>query len=260
MDLQLSGKRALVTGGSRGIGKAVAAALIAEGARVAILARTEATVQAAAAELGAVAVVADTGSDADVSRAVAQAAQALGGLDILVNSAAQPSGQNVPPKVVEVTDEAFYADVNVKVMGYLRCIREVTPHLAAAGGGRIVNISGLGARQTGSVIGSMRNVAVAALSKNAADELAPLGIRVNVVHPGRIRTEATAAVVAGIAAKRGVEPSQVEAEWGALTNLGRIVTAEEVASVVTFLASPLAVGVNGDTVVVSGGARGVINY
>jgi NAD(P)-dependent dehydrogenase (short-subunit alcohol dehydrogenase family) len=165
MDLQLQGKRAVVTGGSKGIGKAVAAALIAEGVRVAILARTPGSLQATADELGAVAVPADTGDDTSVRHAVARAAEVLGGIDILVNSAASPSGQSTPPTVLEVTTETFDADMHVKVLGYLRLIREVTPHMIAAGGGRIVNVSGLGARQTGSVLGSMRNVAVSALTK-----------------------------------------------------------------------------------------------
>jgi NAD(P)-dependent dehydrogenase (short-subunit alcohol dehydrogenase family) len=260
MDLHLNGKRALVTGGSRGIGKAVAASLIGEGARVAVLARTEGPLREAAAELGAVPVVANTGDDASVARAVNEAVKALGGLDILVNSAAQPGGQSVPPKLTEITDADFYGDVNVKVMGYLRCIREAVPHLAAAGGGRIVNLSGLAARQTGSVIGSVRNVAVAALTKNAADELAPLGIAVNVVHPGLVRTEATPRIIAVLAAQRGAAPADIEAAWGTLTDLGRIVTAEEVAAVVTFLASPVSIGINGDAVAVGGGAKGAIHY
>jgi NAD(P)-dependent dehydrogenase (short-subunit alcohol dehydrogenase family) len=260
MDLQLNGKRAVVTGGSRGIGKAVARSLIAEGARVAIVARTPETLQAAADELGAVAVVADTREDESVRRAIAQAAAALGGIDILVNSAAQPSGQAVAPKVTEVTDGAFFEDLNVKVLGYLRCIREVTPHLVEAGGGRIVNVSGLGARQTGSVLTSMRNVAVAAMTKNAADELGPSGIGVTVVHPGYVRTEATPAVMARRAEAAGTTPEEIERRVGAATALGRIVTSDEVAAVVTFLASPLAVGITGDAVACGGGSRGAIYY
>lgn len=260
MDLQLSGKRAVVTGGSRGIGLAVAKKLIGEGVRVAILARTPETLKAAAEEIGAVPVVVDTNHDESVRHAVAEAADALGGIDILVNNAAQPGGQNTPPKVVEVTNEAFYADMNVKVLGYLRMIREVTPYMVAAGGGRIVNISGLAARQSGSVIGSMRNVAVAALTKNAADELGPSGIGVVVVHPGSTRTEATPGVLAWRARNAGTTVEEVERRLGAGTALGRIVDAAEVANVVTFLASPLAQAINGDAVTCGGGTRGAIHY
>jgi NAD(P)-dependent dehydrogenase (short-subunit alcohol dehydrogenase family) len=260
MDLQLNGKRAVVTGGSRGIGKAVARLLIGEGARVAVLARTAGPLEATAEEIGAVPIVADTNDDESVRQAIAAAAEALGGIDILVNNAATPSGQARAPQVVEVTEAAFYADLNVKVMGYLRTIREVTPHLVAAGGGRIVNVSGLGARQTGSVLTSMRNVAVAALTKNAADELGPSGIGVVVVHPGYVRTEATPAVLARRAEAAGTSPEEIERRIGAGTSIGRIVDAEEVATVVTFLASPLAAGISGDAVACGGGSRGAIYY
>jgi NAD(P)-dependent dehydrogenase (short-subunit alcohol dehydrogenase family) len=260
MDLQLNGKRAVVTGGSRGIGKAVAKRLIAEGAQVVILSRTRESLQATADEIGAVAIVADTNDDESVRQAIAQAAEALGGIDILVNNAATPSGQARPPKVVEVTNEAFNADLNVKVLGYIRTIREVTPYLVAAGGGRIVNVSGLGARNTGSVLTSIRNVAVAALTKNAADELGPSGIGVVVVHPGYVRTEATPAVLARRAEAAGTSVEEIERRIGAANSIGRIVDAEEVAGIVTFLASPLAAGISGDAVACGGGSRGSIHY
>ena len=82
-------------------------------------------------------------------------------------------GQSAPPKLADVTAELFWDDMNVKVLGYLRCAQAVAPHLVEQGWGRIINISGLGARSTGAVIGSMRNVAVAAMTKNLADELGP---------------------------------------------------------------------------------------
>src|ERR1700737_278238 len=178
MDLELGGKTAIVTGGSRGIGKAIARELAHEGVDVAIVARSVDALEATAAELAEetgrviVPIVADTGSDASVKAMVEQAARALGHIDILVNCAAQPGGQAPPPKLAQITDDAFYSDVNVKVMGYLRCAREVAPHMLAHGWGRIINVSGLAARSTGSTIGSIRNVAVVALTKNLADELA----------------------------------------------------------------------------------------
>ena len=165
MDLQLTGKRALVTGGSRGIGKATAAALIAEGATVTITARGASALHQAAAQLGAHAVTVDTGDDDLVKSMLTQAVAAMGGVDILVNAAATPGGQSRPPTLAEITTEAFWADVNVKVMGYLRCAQAVAPAMVARGWGRIVNVSGLAARSTGSTIGSIRNVAVAAMTK-----------------------------------------------------------------------------------------------
>jgi NAD(P)-dependent dehydrogenase (short-subunit alcohol dehydrogenase family) len=266
MDLQLSGRRALVTGGSRGIGLAVARSLVAEGVDVAIAARDPDRLAAAAAELrGAgdrkiVPVEIDTGDDASVRAAVAAAFDGLGGIDILVNNAAQPGGQAPPPKLSGITDEAFYDDVNVKVMGYLRCAREVAPLMIERGWGRIINVSGLAARQTGSIIGSIRNVAVAALTKNLADELGGHGINVTVVHPGITRTEKTPGVIAAQAERLGLEAAVVEARMGSRVAVGRIIDAAEVADVITFLASPRSGAITGDAIVVGGGAIGAIHY
>jgi NAD(P)-dependent dehydrogenase (short-subunit alcohol dehydrogenase family) len=180
VDLQLTGRRALVTGGSRGIGKAAAAALLAEGAEVAIAARDPGRLNEAAAGLGAVAGRAvpafqvDTGDDASVRQLAAAAQDRLGGVDILVNCAARPAGQAPPLSLAEITGDAFWSDVNVKVMGYLRCAQAVAPGMVAAGWGRIISVSGLAALSTGSVIGSIRNVAVSAMTKNLADELVVL--------------------------------------------------------------------------------------
>ena len=266
MDLQLSGKRALVTGGSKGIGKAIALQLAREGCDVAIAARNPAEVEAAAAEIvGAakrkvVGLTADTSKDASVKALIADVVAALGGIDILVNAAAKPGGQAPPPKLAEMTDEVFWDDVNVKVMGYLRVAREAAPHMAANGWGRIINISGLAARSTGSTIGSMRNVAVAALTKNLADELGPQGINVTVVHPGLTRTEKTVPLIAGRAAASGKSAAQIEAGMISNITIGRLVDAAEVADIVAFLASPRSVAINGDAIACGGGIRGAIHY
>ena len=257
MDLQLTGRRALVTGGSRGIGKAVAAALIAEGATVALAARGREALEHCAAELGAHAFVADTGDDAAVQDLVARATTSMGGVDILVNAAAAPGGQSRPPRLAEITTDAFWADVNVKVLGYLRCAQAVAPGMVAAGWGRIISVSGLAARSTGSTIGSIRNVAVAAMTKNLADELGPSGINVTVVHPGTTRTEKTPGTFAAL---QGVEIAEVEARFARKTTIGRLVTATEVATIVAFLASPLSVAINGDAIACGGGTPGSIHY
>ncbi|HTD77789.1 MAG TPA: SDR family NAD(P)-dependent oxidoreductase [Chloroflexota bacterium] len=265
MDLELAGKTAIVTGGSRGIGKAVARELAAEGVDLAIVARSAEALNQSAAELAEstgrriVPIVADTSSDESVKAMVEQAAGALGHLDILVNCAAQPGGQAPPPKLAEITDDAFYSDINVKVMGYLRCAREVAPHMIRQGWGRIINISGLAARSTGSTIGSMRNVAVVAMTKNLADELGPRGINVTVVHPALTRTEKTPGVIASLAERQGI--SVEDAEKRMVTNLvGRWIDARDIAYVVTFLASPKAAAINGDVIAAGGGVKGVIYY
>ena len=193
MDLQLTGKIAVVTGGTRGIGKAIARSLASEGMDVAIVGRDVEAAKATASEISSEtgrmvrAYAADTGKDDAVRAAVAAIRSDFGRIDVLVNSAAQPSGQAKPQSLSEITDEMFWSDVNVKVMGYLRMAREVAPLMTEQGWGRIINISGLGARQTGTTVGSIRNVCVAALTKNLADELGPRGINVTCVHPGLTR-------------------------------------------------------------------------
>jgi NAD(P)-dependent dehydrogenase (short-subunit alcohol dehydrogenase family) len=267
MDLQLGGKRALVTGGSRGIGKAVAQALAAEGADVALLARDAGRLAAAAAELSAatgrrvIGVVADTTDDAAVQAAVAQATAQLGGpIQILVNAAAEPGGYAAPPRLGEISAGYLQAELDVKLMGYIRTSQAVVAGMRAAGWGRIVHISGLAARQTGNTVGSIRNVAVAALAKNMADELGPAGIQVTVVHPGVTRTERTAPLLAARAAAQGLDAATLEAQLAAANSIGHLVDAAEVADVVAFLCSPRSRAINGDAVCVGGGVPRAIHY
>jgi NAD(P)-dependent dehydrogenase (short-subunit alcohol dehydrogenase family) len=266
MDLDLKGKIAVVTGGTRGIGKAIAQSLAGEGMDVAIIGRDIAaareTAQSLAGETGrkVQAYAADTGKDDAVRAAVAAILEEFGRIDVLVNSAAQPSGQSKPPSLSEITDDMFWSDVNVKVMGYLRMAREIAPVMTKQGWGRIINISGLGARQTGSTVGSIRNVGVAALTKNLADELGPHGINVTCVHPGLTRTEKTPGVIAWRASTGQRTEQEVEAAMNNLNNIRHLVTAEEVAHVVTFLASPKSIAINGDAVAAGGGIPGSIYY
>lgn len=267
MDLELAGKRAVVTGGSRGIGKAIARALASEGVDVALLARRPDVTSASATELASetgrrvIGVVADTNDDDAVHWAIAEAALQLGGtIDILVNAAAEAAGYAVPPKVGEISGTYFHAELDTKVMGYIRCAREVVPAMQAQGWGRIVNISGLAARQTGNTVGSMRNVAVAALTKNMADELGPSGINVTVVHPGLTRTERTAPLVGKRAAAEGVSQQTIEDQMAASNSIRHLLDASEVANVVVFLCSPKSRAINGDPIAVGGGVPKSIYY
>lgn len=127
-------------------------------------------------------------------------------------------------------------------------------------GARIVNVSGLAARQTGSIIGSVRNVGVAALTKNVADELGPRGISVMVVHPGVVRTEKPPDVIRKRAHEEGSSETAVLAELTGRNVLGRLIDATEVAYVVAFLCSPKAVAINGDAIIVGGGIPTAIHY
>src|SRR5207237_4837552 len=185
------------------------------------------------------------GDDRAVKNAMTQIASDFGRIDILVNAAAQPGGQSKPPKLPEITNDHFWADMNIKVMGYLRCAREAAPHMARRHWGRIINISGLAARQTGSTIGTIRNVSVAALTKNLADELGPSGINVICVHPGMTRTEQTAGIVQRRAETAGATPEEIERRFADANTIRHLVTAEEIADIVAFLASPKSIAING---------------
>jgi NAD(P)-dependent dehydrogenase (short-subunit alcohol dehydrogenase family) len=268
VDLELVGKRAIVTGGSRGIGLAIAKALSAEGAHVALVARDAealAAAKIAVEEAGGLAagrvitVSCDTGDEHSVGHMAADVAAAFGGVDILVNAAARPNTGAVVG--IEAFDEReFTEQVNVKVLGYLRCARAVAGSMKANGWGRIINVSGLAARSTGAITGTVRNVAVAAATKNLADELGHHGINVTVVHPGMTVTEKTPEFLALRAERAGITVAEVERQLADSISIGRMVTAEEVAAVVAFLASPRSVAINGDAISVGGGVPGPIYY
>lgn len=162
VDLELNGKRAIVTGGSKGIGLAVARGLATEGADVVLAARSAEPLEAAAAALAAetgrraLAVPTDTGDDDQVRELVRRTVAELGGVDILVNAAATPWSAGAPAGLADTTDEIVRREVEIKVLGYLRTARAVAPHLVAQRWGRIINISGLGARQANSIAQTVR--------------------------------------------------------------------------------------------------------
>jgi NAD(P)-dependent dehydrogenase (short-subunit alcohol dehydrogenase family) len=260
MDLELTGRRAVVTGGSRGIGLAIGRALAAEGADVALVARDKDALARAAEQVAAesgrrvIGVRADTGDDGSVTAMAEEVVRELGGVDILVNAAATPNTAG------GISEDALEDEINVKVRGYLRTARAFAPLMTGQGWGRIINIGGVAARQTGSVVGSVRNIAVAALTKNLADELGPQGVNVVAVHPGLTRTEKTTQMLTAAAYARGTSVEEVQRAMESMVSIGRLVTAQEVAAVVAFLASPKSAALNGDPIVASGGTRGTIHY
>jgi NAD(P)-dependent dehydrogenase (short-subunit alcohol dehydrogenase family) len=266
MDLRLKGKVAVVTGGSKGIGKQTARVLAEEGVDVAIFARDMTAAETAAAEIARAtdrkvkAYKADTSDDAQVKAAVAAVLADFGRVDILVNCAAAVAGLSKPPSLLEITNDDFWREMNVKVMGYLRTCREVAPIMKKNGWGRIINVSGLAARSTGSIIGTVRNVSVTALTKNIADELAGSGVNVSCVHPGLTFTEKTMAVIEGRAKANNITPAEMEKRMDAGNTNRKVVTMQEVADVIAFLASPRSVAVNGDVIAAGGGAPGAIHY
>lgn len=203
---------------------------------------------------------ADTTDDASVRAMVASTVAELGGVDILVNAAARPAGGSAPPRLADLTDDALRAELETKVLGYLRCARAVAPHMIEQNWGRIINVSGLNARHAGSIAGSIRNVAVSAMTKNLADELGRHGINVTVVHPGMTVTERTGPMITARAEADGITEAEAATRLGAGVSIGRLVDAAEVADVVTFLASPRSVAITGDAIAAGGGARGPIHY
>jgi NAD(P)-dependent dehydrogenase (short-subunit alcohol dehydrogenase family) len=262
MDLQLTGKRAIILGGTKGIGRAAAEALAREGAVVTVAARHD--VDAIAADIAAATsgtvhgVVIDSRDDASVQAGVAAAIVTMGGVDILINTAASPWNASKNTVASRTSDDAMREEFEEKVLGYLRSARAVAPHLVAQGWGRIINISGLGARKSGSVAQTVRNISVAAITKNLADELGPHGVNVTVVHPGATLTEA---VDERVAAQVAAGESRADVERAMARNiLGRIVTPSELADVITFLASPRSVAITGGAVDAGGGTPGVVTY
>lgn len=262
MDLKLTGKRAIIVGGTKGIGRAAAVALAREGAVVTVAARNDVAeiAEAIEAETGGTVhgVVIDSRDDASVQAGVAAAVAAMGGVDILVNTAAAPWSAAKNTVASQTSDEAMREEFEEKVLGYLRSARAVAPHMIANGWGRIVNVSGLGARKSGSVAQTVRNISVAAITKNLADELGPDGVNVTVVHPGLTRTDAVAALVEKRVAD-GTAVAEVERSMAG-NIIGRIVTPEELAAVIVFLASPLSVAITGGAVDAGGGTPGVVTY
>lgn len=265
MDLKLEGKKALVTGGSRGIGKAIARVLAQEGVECAICGRTEATLRAAAEEVQhetgkrVLPFVADISQAESIKQLVDNAASALGGIEILVNNAGRVAG-TAAEDFANVTDELILRDFEEKVLGYLRCARAVVPLMKGAGWGRIINISGMAARTAGNISAGARNVATVHLTKTLAVELGHSGINVNAIYPGATVTERLSERLAARAARSGVTVEELVRQAAANVSIGRLVTAEEIAYVAAFLASPLSAGINGEVIEVSGGVGVAVHY
>jgi len=259
MDLHLNGKGALVTGGSRGIGRAIALALAHEGVDVAICARGHDGLEAAAAEIRkaggrALALTADMSVAADCQRAVDTTAESFGRLDILVNNAAGfKSG-----RFIELTDDELLSRIYVKTLGYIRCSRAAIPHMLKLGGGRIICIGGTAARNAGETTlpSGLGNAAVVNFAKHLADELAPRQIMVNVIHPPFTRSGPFPERVTARARSRGISLEEAERTFAA--PIGRVVDPEDIAGIAVFLASRQAGAITGQTIAVDGGAlRGI---
>ena len=251
LDLGLKGKVALITGGSDGLGYATAARLAAEGARVAICARRQAHLEAAAAELRqasggeVLAVVADVARAEDCERFVGEAVAAFGGVDILVNNA----GTSAARGLEEVDDAAWQADIDLKLMAAVRLCRRAIPQMRARGGGAIVNATIVGGKAPPAkgLPTSVTRAAGINLTKSLANEYAAANIRVNTICIGLIKS----AQWERRAGNRPVE--ELYAEMGRRVPLGRMGEAAEYADLVAFLVSARAAFITGTAINLDGG-------
>jgi len=271
MDLMLAGKVAFVTGGSKGIGAAIVASLAQEGVRVGFCARgadevartAETIAKATGGEV--LGLVADVTRRHELEGAIDTTARRFGGLDILVSNAGVPGGIGFGP-IDRIEDANVMKDLETKFLGTLRAARAAVPYMKRAGFGRIIGIVGLSARYSSAYpsdrnpdgafnySGGPRNLAVMHLMRTLSHELGRFGITANAVLPGATRTEDLDAMFERRSAMLGRPLEVMRKEASSMNAIGRWVDAEEVADVVTFVASPRAASISGEVIAASGGA------
>ncbi len=263
MDFGLAGRVALITGGSRGIGLAVALTLAGQGVNIAFCGRTRETLDQTATDIRALGVEAwpieaDVSRLEDIQRFVREAAAAAGRVDILVNNAVT----SLSAPFDEQTDENWCYHIDVKLMAYIRCAREVLPHMKERGWGRIVNIGGMTARITAPlrVTNGIVNAGVANFTKQFSGHVAAHNITVNCVHPGTTATERMQGGFERRARDAEVSLAEIEQQSIAEIPLGRLIQPEDIAAAALFFCSPLADIITGQSIAVDGGSATSVNY
>jgi NAD(P)-dependent dehydrogenase (short-subunit alcohol dehydrogenase family) len=259
MDLGLRGKVALITGGSKGIGRAVATGLAREGAKVAICARRAELLERAASEIAeatgseALPVSGDMSKPGDADRVVAGVVGRFGRVDILVNNAgAAPGGL-----LLNLTEEDWALAMQLKFLGYVRCCKAVIPQMLKQGGGRIVNIVGNDGVKPAywELTASAANAAGLATIQALAEQYGKHNIQVNAINPGPVSTERWDGLVRAYARDKNLPLDEAARRGVASIPLGRICTPEEVADVAVFVASDRARFMNGASITLDGGQR-----
>ena len=257
MDLGLKGKVAIVTGGTEGIGKATAFKLAAEGAKVAICARRKELLDTVAGEItksggDVLPVVADISKSAEIEHLIKSVVARYGRIDILVNNA----GSAIRGKLLEVGDELWQADLELKVFGAIRCVRLAVPHMKKQGGGRIINVTTIGGKQPAaeSMPTTVSRAAGLALTKALSKEFAGDNILVNTVCIGKIKSGQHERRCT----REGLNLDEYYATVAKSIPLKRVGEAEEAANVIAFLASNAASYVTGSSINLDGGESGVL--
>src|SRR6202045_2946698 len=257
MNLQMNGKTALVTGASAGIGKAITFALAREGVDVAICARRKEPLEATASQIGretnrrVVAIPADLTKPADAEAFVKNAHTALGRVDILVNNAGSSPGG-----VLEFLSEEHWAQsLQLKFMGYVRCLKHVLPIMQKQGRGRVINLIGNDGVKPSywEIAPGAANAAGQNLTLSLAGQYGKDNISFCAVNPGPVRTERWAGLVTAMSRDMKLSYEEADKLAPASIPLGRIAEVEEVANLVVMLASPLMHMVNGTQIEVDGG-------
>jgi len=250
IDDQLTGRRALVTGASRGIGRSIALRLARAGAKVAAAARDAAALDALAA-MGVVAVPADLSQPGGPEAAVAAAAAALGGLDIIVNNA----GATRRGDFLSLGDADWADGFGLKFMGTVRCTRAAWPLLVASSHGAVVNIGGVGGRVASAefAIGGSVNAALMNLTKALADRGVREGVRVNLVNPGSVATDRLAGRIRAKMREAAADETTARRLLAEETGVARFAEPDEIAEVVVFLCGARASYVQGALWDVDGG-------